>query len=267
MALNVKNLADRLKKFEDGAKASEFARLKWKPKEGTQCVRIVPYVFDPENSIIELKFYYKIGDNAPILAPCTFDKPDPILEALEALRGSSSLQHREIAKKFAPASRFFTPIIVRGEEEQGVKFWEFGVQVWKQIVKYATSPKWGDITSLTEGNDLDVEFHKISNKKNAQGEAFPETIITPSPQKTPAVDPTRRDLMEKVKNQTDILVIHPLKTYEELEIIWQKYINPKADASPTAAPVASSPTPTPAAVDTKSPEALTDEFKKFFEKK
>jgi len=89
MALNVKNLADRLKKFEEGAKASEFAGLKWKPKEGVQCVRIVPYVFDPENSIIELKFYYKLGDNPPILAPCTFGKPDPIFEAVELLRSSS----------------------------------------------------------------------------------------------------------------------------------------------------------------------------------
>ena len=62
MALNVQKLADRLKKFEDGAKASEFAKLLWKPKEGPQTVRIVPYKFDPEN------YPYPIGLAATLRA-------------------------------------------------------------------------------------------------------------------------------------------------------------------------------------------------------
>lgn len=279
MPVNVAALAARLKQFEDGAKASEFAKLLWKPKEGLQTVRIVPYKFNPDSPFIELKFYYKLaGGN--YLAPCTFGKPDPILETIESLRSSGSNEERELAAKLAPVTRTYAPVIVRGEEELGVRFWGFGVQVYKQLLKLMTNAKWGDITSFTEGNDLDVEFTKESKKKNAKGQSFPETIITPCPQKTPVVDPTRRDLMEKVKDQTDILTIFPLKSYDELKGVVEKWLNPEAaqnasapaNAVPVAShPAASTPTASPAAATLPSAgqpdEAVADEFEKFFQTK
>jgi hypothetical protein len=294
MPVNIQKLADRLRQFEEGAKASEFAKLLWKPKEGLQTVRIVPYKFSPDQPFIELKFYYKLGGNN-YLAPCTFGKPDPILEIIEALRASGSNEEKEIAAKLAPVTRTYAPVLVRGEEDQGVKFWGFGVQVYKQLLKLMTNVKWGDITSWTEGNDLDVEFHKESKKKNAKGQSFPETIITPCPQKTPVVDPTRRDLMEKLKEQTDILTIFPLKSYDELKAAVEKWLNPEADddsaatqqaatqaapaaaapapaaapvaqtpaAAPAAAPTTAAPTPTPATGGGNT-AALAAEFEKFF---
>ncbi len=279
MSLNIQKLSDRLRQFEEGAKASEYAKLLWKPKEGLQTVRIVPYKFNTESPFIELKFYYKIA-GANYLAPCTFGKPDPILEAIDALRSSGSNEEREIADKMAPQTRTYAPVIVRGEEELGVRFWGFGVQVYKQLLKLMTNVKWGDITSYTEGNDLDVEFHKESKKKNAQGKSFPETIITPCPQKTPAVNPARRDLMEKLKDQTDILTIFPLKTYPELKEIVNNWLNPSVDTSAgdtdepaavtTPIPVhgaSQSATPAPAAASTGKAESLAEEFDKFFQTK
>lgn len=284
MPVNVQKLADRLKQFEEGAKASEFAKLLWKPKEGLQTVRIVPYKFNTESPFVELKFYYKLGGNN-YLAPCTFGKPDPILETIEALRSSGSNEEKEIAAKLSPVTRTYAPIVVRGEEEQGVRFWGFGVQVYKQLLKLMTNAKWGDITSYTEGNDLDVEFTKESKKKGKDGKSFPETIITPCPQKTPVVDPTRRDLMEKVRDQADILTIFPLKSYEELKAAVEKWLNPEGEAEPepqtapttqqaaapaaaatapaeTSAPAAATPTPTAASPGNSA--ALADEFEKFF---
>ena len=180
MPVNVAKLAERLKQFEDGAKASEFAKLLWKPKEGVQTVRIVPYKFNPENPFIELKFYYKLGGNN-YLAPCTFGKPDPILETIEALRASGSNEEKEIAAKLAPVTRTYAPIIVRGEEDQGVRFWGFGVQVYKQLLKLMTNAKYGDITALPDGRDIEVEFHKESKKKGKDGKSFPETTILADP--------------------------------------------------------------------------------------
>lgn len=266
MPVNVQKLAERLKQFEDGAKASEFAKLLWKPKEGTQTVRIVPYKFNPENPFIELKFYYKLGGNN-YLAPCTFGKPDPILETIEALRASGSNEEKEIASKLAPATRTYAPIIVRGEEDQGVRFWGFGVQVYKQLLKLMTNAKYGDITSWTEGRDIEVEFHKESKKKGKDGKSFPETTILADPNTTPVVDPTRRDYMEKLKEQTDILTIFPLKSYDELKAAVEKWLNPDdadaaaaAEAEPvtqTAAAAPSQPAATPAATPTPTPTPAT----------
>ena len=283
MAVNVSKLAERLKQFEDGAKASEFAKLLWKPKEGTQTVRIVPYKFNTENPFIELKFYYKLGGNN-YLAPCTFGKPDPIMETIESLRAGGSNEEKEIAAKLAPVTRTYAPVIVRGEEDQGVRFWGFGVQVYKQLLKLMTNAKYGDITSWTDGRDIEVEFHKESKKKGKDGKSFPETTILADPSTTPVVDPTRRDLMEKLKDQTDILTIFPLKTYDELKAAVEKWLNPDdADVAPDAqpdaaalaashatatAPSAAAATPAapaaPAATATPSNSNLAAEFDSFF---
>lgn len=274
MAINVKLLANRLKEFEDGQKASDFAKALWKPKEGLQKVRIVPYKFNPENPFIELKFYYGIGGKH-YLAPCTFAKPDPISEVIETLRSNGSNEEKTIAQSLSPVARTYVPVVVRGEEELGVRFWGFGVTVYKQLLGLMTNADWGDITSLTEGNDIQVEFHKVSKKKNAKGESFPETILTPLPQKKPAVDPTRKDLMEKVRDQINILDVFPLKTYDELQAIVNAWLNPtgatEAEAAAadgdsvaaTATPESASPTPA-AAGSTPTGEKLANEFEQFF---
>ena len=274
--INVQKLAARLKEFEDGQKASEFAKLLWKPKEGTQTVRIVPYQFNADSPFIELKFYYNIGGNH-YLAPSTFGKPDPILEVVETLRASGSNEEKEIAAKLVPSSRTYAPVLVRGEEDMGVRYWGFGVTVYKQLLKLMTNVKWGDITSWTEGNDIDVEFHKESKKKNAKGQSFPETLITPCPQKTPVVDPTRRDLMEKLKEQTDILKIFPLKSYEELQLAVNAWLYPSEDGEPSAPtsvatpPTAATSAPVLAGGKSDAPasegDKLASEFEKFFQKK
>lgn len=278
--INVQKLADRLRQYEDGQKASEFSKLLWKPKEGTQKIRIVPYVFNPENPLIELQFYYNLAGKH-YLAPCSFGKPDPIQEVIEALRASGSNEEKEIAKKLAPTTRIYTPIIVRGEEDQGVRYWGFGTLVHKQLLKLMTNADWGDITSYIEGNDIEVEFKKNSGKKNVKtGQSFPETILTPVPKKTPVVDPTRRDLMEKVKAQTDILKIFPLKSYEELQEAVNKWLHPESaeaeageqvaeSVTQTAAPNAATP-PTQAATANGTSATggnLAAEFESFFQTK
>lgn len=278
MSTNIQKLAARLKELEDGQKSSEFSKVLWKPKEGApQKIRIVPYQFNPESPFIELQFYYNI-QGKHYLAPSTFGKPDPIQELIEALRASGSNEEKELAKKISPTKRTYVPIIVRGEEELGVRYWGFGTTVYKQLLTLMTNADWGDITSYTEGNDLTVEF-KPSAKKNVKtGQSFPETTITPSPKKTMVVDPSRKDLMEKIKNQVDILKIFPLKTYEELKQVVQNWLHPNessdsdpneteqpvetADETETNEPKVESAT---ASVSTSSSK-LAEEFDAFFKK-
>lgn len=280
--MNLTKLAQKLKELDSKKTSNEFSKLLWKPVEGTQTIRILPYKFNPESSFIELKFYYNLGGKH-YLAPCTFGKPDPIQEHVETLLASGNPDERALAEKLKPTVRTYCPIIVRGQEELGVRYWGFGVQVFRQLAKLCLNPKWGDITSFTEGNDLDVEFHKIGNKRNAQGEPIPDTTITPDPTKSPVVDPTRRDLMEKVKDQVDILKIFPLKSYEELNEAVELWLHPENAGNPapeaigpqepdvippaafaagkpaTAAPKASAPVST-----TPVSENLAGEFEKFF---
>lgn len=286
MSIDVQKLASRLREFEDEAKQSEASKNLWKPKEGVQYVRIVPYKFNPGVPFIELKFYYKLGGKT-YLAPCTFGKPDPIMEFVETLRASGVQAQRELAKKLEPKPRTYVPVIVRGEEALGVRYWGFGKLVYKQLLKLMVNTKmWGDITSLTEGNDLEVEFHKISKKKTKDGQIIPDTSITPDPRKTPVVDPTQPELVQKIKDQVDILTCWNLPEYSELKDAMDRFLNPEAAAegsseeagddvddtavvsappplSPAANPAAS-PSPTTAAAPAAASTDLGKAFAEFF---
>ena len=272
MALNIAKLTSRLQQYETGQKGVEFAKLLWKPKEGQTTIRIVPYRpngVEQDTPFMELKFYYGLGGGNH-LAPSTYGKADPVQEIIEKLRSSGIQEEKAIADQLNASLRTYVPVIVRGEESQGVRFWGFGTTVHKQLLELMTNAKWGDITSLVEGNDLDVKFVKEGKKKNAQGKAFPETSITPDPRKTPVCAPSDKVLLEKVKNQTDINKVFPLKSYDELNAIVQKWLNPEAEGQEPAADVASA---AAAAADAPSSvaspvstEQVEDDFTKFFAK-
>ena len=268
---NIKALAARLKQFEDVKKTNEFSRLKWQPKEGLNNIRIVPYKFNPDSPFIELKFYYDLGGKH-YLAPCTFGKPDPVQEAVQTLLSSGDEADRLVAKKLTPTTRTYAPIIVRGEEEKGVRFWGFGVQVYKQLLTVMTNAKYGDITSWTDGRDIEVTFKKIGSKKNAQGKPLPETTLLVDPTTCPVVDPSRKDLLEKIKDQTDILNVFPLSSYEDLKKAVEAWIRGESSSSShsSAGSVSNSdtlaePDPTQQSVSaTPVTENLAGEFESFF---
>jgi len=259
---NINALAARLKAFEDGQKANELSKRLWRPKEGIQNVRIVPYKYNSDFPFIELQFYYNIGDSH-YLSPATFGKPDPIEEMVKTLRASGTEEQKQLIPKLVPTIRTYAPIIVRGEEDLGVRFWGFGVQVYKQLLKLMTNSKYGDITSLTDGRDIEVEFHKVSKKKNAEGKPFPETNILCDPSVTPVVPPNRKDLMEKIKDQVDILDIFPLKSYDELKAIVENWLNPSTTPTRGSSNEQDS---TNQAVETLN-EDLENQFETFFKNK
>lgn len=276
MALNVDKLRNKLKSFDSNQKTLEFSKLLWKPKEGESTIRIVPYRpngVEQDSPFIELKFYYGLG-GGNYLAPITYGKPDPIQEVIETLRSSGSQEEKTIADKLNATSRTYVPIIVRGEEDQGVRFWGFGVTVYKQLLELMTNSKWGDITSLSEGNDLDIKFTKEGKKKNAQGKSFPETSLTPDPRKSQVCAPSNKALMEGIRTQLDINKVFPLKSYDELKAIVEKWLNPEDDQNPSVADqeaaattAAASQSETATATPATTEAAVEADFDAFFAKK
>lgn len=229
MAINIDKIKARLSQYESGSKSIEFTKLLWKPKDGTSQIRIVPYRpngVESDSPFIELKFYYGIAGKT-YLAPCTFGKPDPIQELVEAFFQSDIQSEKDLAKKLSAKTRIYVPIIVRGEEHLGVRFWGFGVLVHRQLLELIGQDG-GDITSLVDGNDIKISFKKDA-KKSPTGELFPETIITPVLKKTTAVSANDKEAMESIKNQLDINTVFPLKPYAELKSIVEAWLNPGAD--------------------------------------
>lgn len=240
MALDLIKIQSRLKDLS--SKNSERSKLIWKPVPGKQTVRIVPYSKNPENPFIELKFHYNMN-NKTYLSPDTFNRPDPIVEFSTKLKLSGDKEEWKIGKKLEPKLRTFAPVIVRGQEDEGVKFWGFGKQVYEAILSVIADPDYGDITDLASGRDIVVEFKTAEEA----GKSFPETTIIVKPNKTPAVDPTKKELIEKIKNQSDILDLFPELSYDELKNVMDAWLHPEeSDDDKTSATVGTPEADTPA---------------------
>jgi hypothetical protein len=261
MALDINKIKSRLNSLSN---TNQKSNLLWKPNPGKQEVRIVPYKFQPDNPFIELKFHYNLN-NKTYLSPDSFGRPDPIVEFAARLKRSGDKEEWKLARKLEPKMRTFAPIVVRGEEHEGVKFWGFGKQVYQELLSIMSDPDYGDITDLANGRDVVVEFKTAEET----GKQFPETSIRVKPNMKPAVDPTNKELLEKIANQTKILDLFPELTYEELKDVMNAWLHPEngeAQADPdvaaaTAALNSSTPTqPTSTSVVTPTtPSANADD--------
>ena len=141
-----------------------------------------------------------------------------------------------MGRKIEPKMRTYVPVIVRGKESEGVKFWGFGKQIYTELLSIISDPDYGDITDLMNGRDIDVEFTP------AEGAAFPKTAIRVKPNTQPATED--KSIAEKIMNQPQITDIFPEPTYEELEQALTEWMNPEnadsdvEESAPAAAPAA-----------------------------
>ena len=269
MALNTELLKERLKSLKTTNKKSN---LTWKPSEKEVTVRIVPYKFNPENPFIELYFHYDLN-NKTYLSPASFGERDPIMEIAQKLKTAGDKESWKLGRSLEPKLRTFAPVIVRGKEDEGVKFWGFGKTVYEDLLSNIADPECGDITDPVNGRDIVVWTVKEEGKQ-----FFTPKIrikMNPSPVTTDT------DVLTKItEEQPDIKELYDLKTYEELNEALQKHLNPEEESEEqgesstgetkqTEAPAAESTKETPKETKTESkpPVNIADSFKNMFENK
>ena len=191
----------------------------FRPEPGKQRVRIVPYVHRKENPFLEMYFHYDIAKRS-MLSPITFGNADPVVEFAEKLKKTGDKDDWLMGRKIEPKMRTYVPVIVRGKENEGVKFWGFGKQIYTELLSICSDEDYGDITDLMSGRDIDVEFTPAVTK----GE-FPKTSIRVKPNAQPATED--KAIAEKILNQPVITDIYPEPTYEELEKALAEWMNPE----------------------------------------
>lgn len=231
----------------------------WKPQPGTQQIRLVPYKFNKDNPFIELFFHYDLGGKSH-LSPISFGRPDPIEEFAQKLKASGNRDDYRLGKKLEAKMRTFAPILVRGEESQGVKFWGFGKTVYQEILSVISDPDYGDITDPVSGRDITVEFKTAEET----GASFPSTAIRVKPIQTPISED--KNILEKVEDtQKDITDIYQEKTYDELTEILNNWLEGREEGE-TKKNTTNSVTATQVAESTKSVENVSEAFNELFDK-
>ena len=197
----------------------------FRPEPGKQRVRIVPYVHRKENPFLEMYFHYDIAKRT-MLSPITFGNADPVVEFAEKLKKTGDKDDWLMGRKIEPKMRTYVPVIVRGKESEGVKFWGFGKTIYSELLSIIADPDYGDITDLMNGRDIDVEF----TPSEGPGQ-YPKTAIRVKPNTSAATED--KAIAKSIMDQPKITDLFPEPTYEELETALQEWMNPESADSDT----------------------------------
>jgi len=195
----------------------------WKPQPGKTQIRIVPYKLQKESPFIELFFHYDLGGKT-YLSPISFGRPDPIEEFADKLKSSGNREDWRLGKKLEAKLRTFAPVVVRGEENEGVKFWGFGKTVYQELLSIIADPDYGDISDPVNGRDVGVEFLTAEET----GANFPKTNIRVKPNQTPITE-DKAKLESVLKDQKDICEVYQELSYDELTDALNDWLNPSEE--------------------------------------
>ena len=238
MGIDLEKMRNKLNAVKGkGGKNSAF----WRPQDGDQTIRIVPTADgDPFK---EFWFHYNLGKNAGFLSPYrNFGEADPLNDFVRSLFNEGTEESTKMAKNLMARQRFFSPVVVRGEESKGVRIWGYGKTVYEQLLNLVLNPEYGDITDPEAGTDLTINYGKPA------GAAFPVTRLTPH-RRTTAICPdmTPEECAELLETVPEVGTLFDRKTAEDVQKMLDEYL-----ASDDLAEAASSETQKYGTTDTKS---------------
>tara|TARA_Y100000592_G_scaffold100924_1_gene183763 strand:- start:10096 stop:10860 length:765 start_codon:yes stop_codon:yes gene_type:complete len=173
MSINMELMRKKLQQLrgEDDADSIFF-----KPPDGESQIRIVPAADgDP---LKEMHFHYNIPDRkGGVLCPKrNFGERCSICDFASSLWKEGVANNDEESKKLAKSlfvrQRYFSPVVVRGQEEEGIKVYGYGKRAYELLLGYILDPEYGDITDPHEGTDISLVY----TPRTAPG-TFPQTSL------------------------------------------------------------------------------------------
>ena len=218
-----------------GGQKRDLEKTLWRPAVGKHSVRIVPSTYNKSNPFTEVYMYYGIN-NRTMVSPRTFglSEKDPISEFAQGLRKSSNKDDWQLAKKLEAKTRVLVPVIVRGEEDKGVRLWEFGKQVYTEILKFVEDDDIGDFTDPITGRDITVE----TVGKETTGLMYNTSNVRIRTKATPLSDDAAKVKLW-LENQPNALEQFKRYTYEEMKENLMKHLNPEEELKEEADTVVS----------------------------
>ena len=195
----------------------------WKPEPGKTQIRIVPYKFNKDNPFQELFFHYQF-ENKTFISPVSYGRPDPINEFSTKLKSTGVKDDWIQGKRLEPKMRTYAPVIVRGQESEGVKFWGFGKTVYQELLSIIADPDYCDITDPINGRDINVDKMTPAEAGNQYG----KTTIRVKPNQTPLTD-DKDQLKMLFDSQVDLNELYTEPSYDDLKEVLDRYMNPETE--------------------------------------
>jgi hypothetical protein len=225
--MDLNSIKSKLNALQSQGKSKEkidYTKSLWKPKtEGKYQIRIVPSKLDKNNPFKEVFVHYGFA-KFPLYALTNWGEKDPIVEFTKQLSQTGDKDNWKLSKKLEPKMRIFAPVIVRGEEDKGVRLWEFGKEIYMQLLGIADDEDYGDYTDISEGRDFTVE----AITGDIGGRTGLKSSIRIKPKTTP-LSTSKLDIEEWLENQPDILEVQSTykMTFDKMKETLQNFLNPE----------------------------------------
>ena len=224
MGIDMSKMRDKLNSLNsrDGQK-SNF----WRPQDGDTTIRVVPT--NDGDPFKEYWFHYNVGETGGFLCPKkNYGEDCPVCSFVRNLYNDGDEASVKMAKSLNARQRFFAPVVVRDNEQNGVQVWGFGRTVYSDLLNLVLNPDYGDITEVDAGTDLVITYGK------APGQAFPQTNITPRRRSSP-LNEDSDVVKEYLDNIPDFSTLFDKKTTSEVQAILDQYmLDDDADVEDTS---------------------------------
>jgi len=229
MAIDMNKMKQKLNALQGNGNVDEKNNIFWKPQEGEQSIRVIsPQDGDPFK---QMWFHYGVGKNAGFLCPKKMHGKDcPVCSfawsTYNDAKASNDQETLKFCKSLFAKERFFSPVLVRGEESQGIRLWGYGKQAYSEMIGLVTNPDYGDITDIDAGTDLVINYGKPS------GASFPVTKITP--RRRPSALAAKSEEVKRILDTMPSFTEHfNNKTTEEIEKMLTDFLTAEASSTTT----------------------------------
>ena len=230
MSINMELMRKKLATLRGEGERNSADSVFFKPDEGDQDIRIVPT--SDGDPLKEMYFHYNVGEHkGGILCPKrNYGERCPICDFASAVWKDSTETNDEEGKKLAKSlfvrARYFSPVVIRGREEEGVKVYGYGKKAYELLLGYILDPEYGDITDSKEGTDITLTYTKPTTPG-----AYPQTSMKMRRNTSTLLDDTEA-IPALLDRMPDFSSLFERKSPEEIDaILDEQLINPSSAES------------------------------------
>lgn len=210
----------KLQELESGGK-SKSDNVWWRPQEGDQEIRLIPT--EDGDPFKVFHFHYNLGEGARggILCPKRqFGDNCPVCDFASKLWQEGTEESKKMAKSLFVRQRFFSPVVIRGEEEKGARIWGYGKTIYETLLGLVLNPDYGDITDIDSGVDFTLNYTLPKTKG-----AFPQTNLVPK-RKSSALASSKTKVKEILETVPVIDTLFQRKSPADVKNILEAFLNP-----------------------------------------
>jgi hypothetical protein len=233
---NLDLIKQRLNKFQTKGgsyEKTDYSKIFWKPKLGSQTVRILPNKLNSEDPFIQVDFHQYNVFKKSIYSLKNFGEKDPVVELVRELYNDGTDESRDLAKKIQPKTEYYAHVVVREEPEAGVRLWKFNKTTYEKILSIMANEDYGDIEDINTGTDLTVEGYNDSVKIGKREVSYIAVNITPKRNSTP-LSKQSKQIEEWLESQVDIFSLYKKYSFAEIKDMFNQWMNPEGEQNDTS---------------------------------